>query len=71
MSRRSYGSAVAAIGIIVLAVAALADQIGIGDADAFGWKQIVGVVVGTAIAVSGFFVAKQGERTADGVDKEV
>jgi len=68
MSRRSFGFAIAAIGIVVLAVAALADQIGIGESDAFGWKQIVGVVVGVAIVVFAIIIATLAEKPANGVE---
>lgn len=68
MQRRSVGLAVAAFGIVVVVVAALADQIGIGDSDAFGWRQVLGVVVGVVIAVSGVVMAMQSETPADGAD---
>ena len=72
MSRRSVGLAVIAIGVIVVAVAALADQIGVGGegADTFGWKQIVGVVVGVAITVAGYITVMLGEKPAPGLDTE-
>ncbi len=72
MSRRSVGSAVIAIGVIVVAVAALADQIGVGGegADKFGWKQIVGVVVGVAVIAFVFITATLGEKPASGSDGE-
>jgi hypothetical protein len=68
MSRKTLGSAVTAIGVIVVAIAALADQIGIGDEEAFGWTQIVGVIVGAVVAVSGFIITKLGDKPVDGVD---
>ena len=71
MSRRSFGFAIAAIGIVVLAVAALADQFGIGESDEFGWKQIVGVVVGVAIVVFGIIIATLAEKPANGVETQV
>ncbi len=70
MSRRSLGFAVVAIGVIAVAVAALADPFGIGDSDTFGWKQIAGVVVGAVVAVSGFIAATLGEKPASGLDTE-
>jgi len=70
MSRKSFGWAVTVIGIIVAVIAVLVDQTGIGTSDGFGWKQILGVVVGTIAAVSGFIIATQGEKPADGVDTE-
>ena len=71
MSRRSFGFAIAAIGIVVLAVAALADQFGIGESDKFGWKQIVGVVVGVAIVVFGIIIATLAEKPANGLETQV
>lgn len=70
MSRRTLGFAVLAVGVIVVVVSALADQIGIGCGDAFGWKQIVGVIVGAVIAVVGVIVASRGEKPAPGLDAE-
>ena len=70
MSRRSVGSAVIAIGVIVVAVAALADPFGIGGSDTFGWKQIVGVVVGVAVIAAGYIAATLEEKPAPGSDRE-
>jgi uncharacterized membrane protein len=70
MSRRTLGFAVLAVGVIVVVVSALADQIGIGRGDAFGWNQIVGVIVGAVIAVVGVIVASRGEKPAPGLDAE-
>jgi len=67
MSRRSLGFVVTAVGVIVLVVAAFADPIGIGGAeDTFGWKQIVGVVIGAVVAVVGIVLAVGGEKPASG-----
>ena len=68
MSRRSLGWAVTAIGIVVVAISVLADQIGIGDEEAFGWQQIAGVVVGALVAVAGFIIARLGEKSADDIE---
>ncbi len=71
MSRRSLGFVVTAVGVIVVAVAAFADPIGIGGAeDTFGWKQIVGVVVGAVVAVVGIILAVRGGKPAPGGDAE-
>jgi len=53
MDRRLVGGVVAAAGIVLLVLCALADPIGIGDDDDFGWKQMVGVVIGAAAVVVG------------------
>ena len=65
MSRRTLGLLVAAIGIALTAVAALADQVGIGASDDFGWKQLLGVVLGVAITVLGYVIATADEEPAD------
>ena len=65
MSRRSLGSALVAIGIILAAIAGLADQIGIGDEEAFGWQQIGGVVVGLAIAIAGLVMTRLRNKSSD------
>jgi hypothetical protein len=71
MSRRSLGFVVTAVGVIVVVVAALADPIGIGGAeDTFGWKQIVGVVIGTVVTVAGIVLAVRGEKPASGGETE-
>ncbi len=44
------------IGIALLIISLLADMIGLGGAVGFGWKQIVGTVVGAAAVVAGLVV---------------
>ena len=53
MSQSTLGFVVAAIGVIVVVVSVLADPLGIGSSDTFGWRQIAGVVIGAKIAVWG------------------
>lgn len=65
MSRRSLGFALVAIGLVVAAIIALADQIGIGDEEVFGPQQIGGVVVGLLIAVAGFIITRMGSNSSD------
>ena len=64
MSRRSIGFLVMGIGVVILVVAALADPLGVGGADeTFGWKQIVGVVVGAIVVVAGIVLAVTGRTS--------
>ena len=58
-ARKLAGWGIAAIGVIVAAVGALADQIGLGGegADEFGGRQIAAVIVGLIIAAIGLVVA--------------
>ena len=62
MSRRSLGSALVALGLVVTAISALANQIGIGDDDSFGWLQISGVVVGLLVAAAGFVIVRMNRK---------
>ena len=63
MSRRLLGLIIGGIGIAVAVVAALADPIGIGASDDFGWKQLLGVVVGNAMVARGFVIASADEES--------
>lgn len=46
-------------GAVGAAVAALADPLGIGEGEVFGWLQITGVVIGAVIALLGVAVATE------------
>lgn len=47
------GMAMLAIGTIVVLAGLLADPLGVGGSEGFGWKQIVAVAVGAGIAIAG------------------
>ena len=50
------------VGIILVLVSALADQIGFGaPGSTFGWKQLVGVVVGIGLIAGGVVLLRQGD----------
>lgn len=49
------GNSLIVIGVILVAVFALADPLNIGQAPGFGWKQLVGVVVGAGLIGAGWF----------------
>ena len=71
MSRRSLGVVVTVVGLLVLVIAAFADPLGIGGADdTFGWKQIVGVVVGAVIAVAGIVLAVSGGKPSPSAETQ-
>ncbi len=51
-----------AIGVILMAVSALADQIGLGaPTSTFGWKQLLGLVLGIILIVAGIILLRQGD----------
>lgn len=52
MDRNAVGAVLIAAGSVFLVFSALADVIGIGEGG-FGWKQILGVVIGAVVAATG------------------
>lgn len=65
MSRRSLGYALVVIGVLVAVISAFADQIGIGDEEAFGPQQTAGVVVGLLVAAAGFIIARMAGKSSN------
>ena len=53
MVRKLIGGVVTGVGVALLVLSALADPIGIGGGDDFGWKQMIGVAIGAAAIVVG------------------
>jgi hypothetical protein len=53
MERRSLAAAALAGGIVLALVAILADTLGIGGEEGFGWKQAVLLAVGLVLALLG------------------
>ncbi len=52
--KKTIGIALIAGGIILLILSLLADVLGVGgNLAVFGWKQILGAVVGVVVAVAG------------------
>lgn len=56
---RTVGIALLAVGVIILAVALLADPIGIGEGDKFGSNQILAAVVGAIVAIAGLVLMRR------------
>jgi hypothetical protein len=51
------------VGALVAVASALADPLGIGEGSGFGWKQILGLVVGAAGVGAGWFLmTRRGDR---------
>ncbi len=53
MSRKTVGVVLLVVGVLLFLVSATADSLGIGGAPGIGWKQILGMVVGVAVAATG------------------
>jgi len=65
MPSKTLGIILLIAGILVLAASLLADAIGIGAQPGFfGWKQIVGAVVGLAACVAGLVMVLRHTGTA-------
>lgn len=52
-NRKTLGTIVFVVGIVILALFLLADAIGIGRTAGFGRDQIVGAIVGAIVAIVG------------------
>lgn len=66
MERNLVAGIVVAVGVVLLVISALADPIGLGEGDGFGWKQWAGVIIGAALAVVGLalmYVRRGGAKT--------
>jgi hypothetical protein len=50
MAARSRSVALVVMGVALASLSVLADVIGVGTGPGFGWKQIVGTVLGIVIA---------------------
>jgi predicted phage tail protein len=53
MTTRAWGILFAVVGGALLVVSVLADPIGVGGTDEFGWKQVAGSVVGAVLLLGG------------------
>ncbi len=53
MSTRTRGLVLIATGALLALVAVAADALGLGGHPSFGWKQILGTLVGVGVAVMG------------------
>jgi nitrate reductase gamma subunit len=53
MGRTRMAWVLVALGAALVALSALADPIGLGDAEGIGWKQSIGMVAGVVVLVAG------------------
>jgi hypothetical protein len=59
MEERPLGLVIALVGAVGTAIAALADPLGIGEGNVFGWLQITGVILGAAVTLLGLALAME------------
>jgi len=64
MSRRVVGLTIAGVGAVLLFISAASDVIGLGSAEYFGNRQIIGTVVGVLAIAAGLLVAFLPSRPA-------
>lgn len=60
MSEKAQGVVVLVIGVLLFLLCALADALGVGGSPGMGWKQILGMVVGVAVAAYGMMKVRSG-----------
>jgi hypothetical protein len=59
MDERPLGIVVALLGAVGTAIAALADPLGIGEGEIFGWLQITGVIIGAIVTLLGLAMSME------------
>jgi hypothetical protein len=59
IDERPLGIIVMLVGAVGTAIAALADPLGIGEGEVFGWLQITGVVIGGIVTLVGLALAME------------
>ena len=59
MDPRPAGLIIAMVGAVGTAIAALADPLGIGEGNVFGWLQLTGVIIGGIVTLLGLVVAME------------
>ena len=60
---RTFGVILLAVGIVIIVAAVGADVLGLGQADAFGFKQIAGAIAGGLVALIGSFMLMRKHAT--------
>ena len=59
IDRRALGIVIALVGAAATAIAALANPLGLGEDEVFGWLQITGVIVGAIVTLLGLALAME------------
>jgi hypothetical protein len=65
MDRKLLATLVAILGVLIILVSALAEPLGLGsEGGKFGWKQILGIVIGALVLVAGVVLQRVGPLAA-------
>jgi sulfite exporter TauE/SafE len=60
------------VGALLALVSALADQVGLGaPTSTFGWKQLLGLVLGIILIVAGIILLRQGDVEYEDDDEDL
>jgi hypothetical protein len=59
MQERPLGIVVFLLGAVAAVISALANPLGIGETEVFGWLQITGVIVGAVVALLGLALSME------------
>jgi len=58
MKKKTTGILLIVFGVLLLVMSLLADLIGIGNAAGFGYRQIIGTILGIVAGIRGFCLLK-------------
>jgi hypothetical protein len=65
MDRKLLPALVAIVGVLIIVVSALAEPLGLGsEGGKFGWKQILGIVIGALVVAAGMILRRVGPLAA-------
>ncbi len=59
MEKKKLGSLLTGIGIVVLLISVFADPLGIGGNPGFGYKQVIGTILGIVIGITGVILSRK------------
>jgi hypothetical protein len=59
MDERPLGMVIFLVGAVGTAIAGLADPLGIGEGEVFGWLQVTGVIIGALVILLGLAMAME------------
>jgi len=59
MEKKKLGSLLTGIGIVVFLISVFADPLGIGGYPGFGYKQMIGTILGIVIVIIGVLLSRK------------